>query len=487
MKTNKILSGLILLFIMVGCADLNTENPNRGDIERVLSNPDDYVGVVEGQFLSLWSSTQHWRSNNALTMGTVADSHTSSWGNFGMRDMSSEPRVAIDNTQTFRYAYVIEWPYENNNAVIGAVNDVLRLMDANPDIVVMDQGNDVTLKTRAEALYAQGVAFGYLALTYDKAKFVDENVSLEDVISLPLEPYDVIMTNALAILDRAVTIANQAADFNITAYNGIVITKADFIGLIRTMQAKFLIYNSRNATENAAIDWSQVLAYANQGVVTDFSPIGDGNSWWDAYIYYGTEEGWTRVDYRIINAMDPSQPSRFPTDNSHPLDPAVGDARLVTDMTYYVSIPFRAERGLYHYSQYDYSRYDYHFPDATGVMPHTTVVENDLIRAEALMMTGDNATAATLINKTRVTRGLLPAASAGDSDLMDKLLHERYVELYAHMGGIPFYDRRRTVRDTGSFLPYSGLQPGTFEQFPLPAKELSILGEEIYTFGGSGN
>jgi starch-binding outer membrane protein, SusD/RagB family len=487
MKTNKILSVVVLLFVMVGCADLNTENPNRGDLERVLSNPDDFVGVVEGQFNSLWHSTQFYNSNNAQAMGTTADAVTSSWGNFGMQDMSSEPRIALDNTQTYRYAVVFEYSYENNNAIIGAVNDVLRIMDADPELVVKDNGIDVTLKTKAEALYAQGIAYGYLALTYDKAKFVDETVDLADVSNLPLEPYDVIMTNALAKLDLAVTTAKAAPDFNITAYNGIILTRDDFVRLIRTMQAKFMIYVARTATENAATDWVKVLSLANQGINIDFSPIGDGNTWWDGYKYYGTEEGWARVDYRIINSMDPSQPSRFPTDNSHPLPPAVGDDRLVSDMEYYTSIPFRAERGLYHYSHYDYTRYDYHFPGATGVMPHTTVVENNLIKAEASMMTGDNATAAQLINLTRVARGGLGQASAGDSDLYNKILHERFIELFVNMGGIPFYDRRRTVDDDGSFKPYSGLQPGTFRQFPLPAKELNILGEELYTFGGSGN
>ncbi len=486
MKNYKILSVLILLFIMVGCADLNTENPNRGDIERVLSNPDDFVGVVEGQFQSLWHSTQHWRSNNALTMGTIADGMTSSWGNFGMQDFSSEPRIAADNTQTYRYAYVFEFSYENNYAVIGAVNDVLRLMDSDPDIVIHDGlGNDVTLKTKAQALYIQGVATGYLALTYDKAKFVDETISLEDVSGLPFDDYAMLMTKALAKLELAVSVANSAPDFTINAYNGLILTKGDFIRLINTMQAKLMVYVARNTTENAATDWGKVLSLANQGIDVDFTVIGDGSSWWDPYKFYGTQAGWARVDYRIINALDPSQPSRFPTDGSHPLPPATpGDLRLNTDMVYRTDIPHRAERGLYHYSHYDFTRYDYHFPSGTGAMPHTTVVENNLIKAEAAMRTGDNNTAANLINLTRVARGGLAPAAAGDSDLYNKILHERYIELFATMGGIPFYDRRRTADDTGSFLPYSGLQPGTLRHFPIPAKELNILGEELYTFGG---
>ncbi len=488
MKKYRIVSIVALLFIMAGCADLDIENPNRGSLAEVYADPNEFLSVVEGQYLNLWHATQHWRSANSLLFATVADSHTSSWGNFGMRDLSSEPRIAIDNSQTYNYAYVIETAYEDNYAAIAAVNNVLRILDADPTLVVSNlDGEDITLRTRAEAHYVQGLAYGNLALTYDKGKFVDETVDLQDVSELPFDDYATLMTKALAKLDQAVTLANQAPDFIIAAYNGITLSRDEFVKLVRTMQAKFMIYVARTEAENSATDWSKVLSLANQGIEVDFAPVGDGSSWWDAYKYYGTQTGWARVDYRVINAMDPSQPSRFPTDGSHPLPPAVGDNRLVTDMNYEVSIPFRAERGLYHYSHYDYTRYDYHFPSASGAMPHTTVVENDLIKAEALMMTGDNATAATLINNTRVTRGGLPAAAAGDADLKNKLLHERYVELYSNMAGIPFYDRRRTADDTGSFGAYTGLQPGSFRQMPLSAKELNILNEEIYTFGGTEN
>lgn len=490
MKKNKIIFSLLFL-VTIGCADLDTQNLNRADIERVLANPDDYVGVVEGQYNVLWHATQHWSSANGLAFGTVADAVTSSWGNFGMNDMSSEPRVAINNQQTYSYAYVIESSYEDNYSVIGAVNDVLRLMDADPEIVVMQELVDVTIKTKAQALYLQGVAYANLALTYDKAKFVDETVDLADVAALDFSAYGDLMTSALSKLELAITTANSAPDFTVTGYNGITISRDDFVRLMRTLQAKFMIYVARTEAENTATNWSDVLSKANAGITSDFAPIGDANSWWDAYKYYGTEEGWGRVDMRVINAMDPSQPSRFPTDNSHPLPPASGDNRLDSDMTYFTSIPFRANRGLYHYSHYQHSRYDYHYSSGgSGAMPHTTVAESDLIKAEALVRTsGDKDLAAALINNTRVTRGGLSAVNGTDSDavLLTAILHERYVELFVTMGGIPFYDRRRTADDDGSFKPYSGLQPLSFRQMPIPAKELNILGEEVYTFGGADN
>jgi hypothetical protein len=101
-----------------------------------------------------------------------------------------------------------------------------------------------------------------------------------------------------------------------------------------------------------------------------------------------------------------------------------------------------------------------------------------LLQAEALIRSGGAlATAATLINKTRVTRGGLSAATAGDgvSGLLTKLGYEMEVELLG-LGASPYYWRRRI----------DGLLEGTPREMPVPAKELGVKGEALYTWGGTG-
>ena len=186
--------------------------------------------------------------------------------------------------------------------------------------------------------------------------------------------------------------------------------------------------------------------------------------------------------------MAEDTPSRFPEDGSHPLpEPKAVDQRLLTDMVYVEAINFRPDRGLYHFSQYLYRRYAYMNATGAGPLPWILKAENDLIIAEALIRTGgDKARAAELINITRVGRGGMPALTGAEPDqvLLDAIMHEQMIELFSTNGGQPFYDRRRRPDDDGSFDPYSGLQPGTPKQFPVPARELNVLGMELYTFGG---
>src|SRR5439155_5244609 len=104
--------------------------------------------------------------------------------------------------------------------------------------------------------------------------------------------------------------------------------------------------------------------------------------------------------------------------------------------------------------------------------------ENDLLWAEALIRgtVPDLVNAARLINKTRVTRGGLPAATAADgvAGLLAKLQYEQDVELPGD-NATPYFNRRRI----------DGLQALTPHQMPIPAKELGVLGLAYYTFGGT--
>jgi hypothetical protein len=81
-----------------------------------------------------------------------------------------------------------------------------------------------------------------------------------------------------------------------------------------------------------------------------------------------------------------------------------------------------------------------------------------------------------LINNTRVNRGGLSPASAADgtAGLLQKLQYEQEMELMG-LGALPFYNRRRI----------DGLLTGTPREMPVPAKELGVLGEALYTWGGA--
>jgi starch-binding outer membrane protein, SusD/RagB family len=89
--------------------------------------------------------------------------------------------------------------------------------------------------------------------------------------------------------------------------------------LANSYAARFLALGARNMAQNADMNWTDkyswtdVLNFANNGLTTDFAPIGqglpwDGGSWWDLNIKYLRQPGWGRVDCRVVNLLDPAYP-----------------------------------------------------------------------------------------------------------------------------------------------------------------------------------
>jgi hypothetical protein len=138
-------------------------------------------------------------------------------------------------------------------------------------------------------------------------------------------------------------------------------------------------------------------------------------------------------------------------------------------------------RGSYHQSNITHIRYMHlGFLDPrtlyTGPSPIMSAGENDLLWADALIHLNQLDLAAEKINNTRVDRGGLSAATAGDgvAGLNAKLYYEQDIELLG-LASTPFFNRRRI----------DGLQPMTPREMPVPAKELGVLRQELYTFGGT--
>ena len=60
-------------------------------------------------------------------------------------------------------------------------------------------------------------------------------------------------------------------------------------------------------------------------------------------------------------------------------------------------------------------------------------------------------------------------------EIIDAIFYERYIELFNTAVGSGFFDRRRINQ----------LQIGTFRHLPVPATELEVLTEALYTLGGT--
>lgn len=482
MKIKKHLSLLCLLSFYIGCESLEVENFNEPETARVLATSEDYVNVLDGAALQFWQATHLWTPY--MTLSVAADHGTSSWGNFNMRAVGtvSEPyglgdHSALDNTVTANYTTYLERPYNNLYSVTTSANDIIIAVNSS------DLEENEKNKSKAYAFFLRGLGFGYLGLLFDKALLFDENTP--DVNALTYEDfsgYTATIEQGINDLQSAIQAANGTDDLSITGFNGLTIDKATLISLCNAYQAKFMIHGCRTQADTNQLDWNTVLQKTQAANVNfDLSPVGDGGNSWDHAFRLHNNQGWFRVDQKIINMVNSESPYPYPEDgytsdeNILPsIDNRFGDGDSSGKKFKFAgAAPFRANRGIYFYSFWKFNEYEnYRIGGFTDPMPSFQHIENKLNMAEALIRLGMPG-AAEIINESRVDTGGLNSASDDDTDLLDKLFYERYLEAYEGPGN-PFFDRRRTD-DLGN---------KQFRHFPVPARNLNAWEAPLYTTGG---
>ena len=468
-----IVIALLLSVTINSCTkDLDIENNNDPDKERVLSNPEDVETLALSGFYN-WFMANNSSISPRVAMWVMADQGTCSWANSGMLHLSSEPRTTFNNSVTYTYANIFETYYEDLHANLYIMNSVLEVIDEGMEIITMEE-EDHTDQVKAISYFIQGISLGYLGLVYDKTFIMKQGSSVE---TATFSPYTDVIEAAIVSLDSAIMICeNSSFDLPMNYINGSVYDDGDLKELANSFAARFLVYGARNKAANDQIDWARVKSYADAGVTHDLAPYMDGVGWNSWFRHYTVRPGWARIDCRIINMMDPSYPWYYPGDGMNPDAASSADNRLASDFNKSAN-NMKPERGYYHYGDYEYVRYPLSISTTTGESPTFLVTENDLIRAEAMANLGDIAGAVQIINAgSRVTRGGLDplAENISKEELLDALYYERDIELIQTGFGIAFFDMRR--RDM--------LQYGTMLQFPVPGKELMILEVPDYTFGG---
>jgi len=488
----------------VGCQSLEVTNTNDPDTRRALATGGDIKALVGGAYFQWYSSMQ--RSAPAMTVSTMADAYTSSWGNDGMRAYSAEPRVALFNSPTERadILQAFQGPWYGNYSAVVSANLAIKAIDGGVNIDITDASQ--TPMVRAAARFLQGAGLSNISLYYDQGFIVDETT---DVAALTFSTHQEIRDAALVKLDATIALAG-ATTFQLpdVYLNHSGWTNIQLAQVANTIAARTIAYSARTDAENTAADWARVVSYASKGISSgarfDPSITGDaGVAWEDGYKAYGNYYStWARVDMRIVCLLDPAQPCRHPNNATQIGRPVSLDYRFnggvvggndtqYSDFVWDPVIPHNPARGYYHFSEVGHQRWlGYSWESATpleGVVPFMLAAENDLLWAEGLVRTNTNlALAATLINNSRVGRGHLTPATAADgaTALINDIFYERSIELLGVSGCVDWYDARRTTGFNATTFTGRGLQVGTARHFPVPAKELLVLQQEIYTFGG---
>jgi hypothetical protein len=478
------LAGAVTLVLAAGCRpSLDVTNPNNPDVGRALASPEDVknlaVSAVNSWYLGSTDVEPY------LAMSVTADAGSANFGNFGMRFNNLQPRIEYANNSAGGDRGVASTPWDNSYSALGAANDVMRAFAGG---LQLDGGADETEQYRELAQFVQAAELTNLALIFDQAFVVDENLAVGD--KPVLVPYKDVSAAAVQKWQALITASNGKSFTyaqDVLPLQGTTLSSTKLNRLANTMAALTLAYTPRNAAEAATVDWAKVAAYADKGIGTgsagapfDLMVVGDNNTWYSYIDYYGAEPSWLRVDLRLINRMDPNSPAQF--NGTIPPKGTSADARFTTDYKYEGNVIGDPSRGIYMQSPYSHSRYAFYkrtsSTRAVGPVPYLLAAESDLVRAEALIRSGgDLATAANLINITRVGRGQLPAVAAGTgaAGLLAAIDYERDVELL-NTSGFTLFQRRHV----------DGLQAGTWRHLPIPAKELETLSLPIYTFGGVG-
>lgn len=482
MKKIKFIYAIALaLFMVQGCKEdlLTVENANQPDFDKVFSNGAALENLVSGLYVTIYNG-EHAGGSAQPMLATAADNVSCSWGNFGMRDMSWEPRNnAWNNAPTYSYHVSTLNLWNNMYSSINTASDVVKAMGTGVNVGANGADN---ARTKAFCRFAQGVGYGNLALVFDKAFIVDEKTTVAEATLASASDYNKVAASALIYLDEAAALAT-ANSFTIPkSWLGTDkdYSSAEFKKLVNTYAARILAYTPRNKTQLAAVNWAKVKTYADGGLTSDFVVVQDGYAkWYDEAGDYLVYQGWGVTDNYVVNMMDPTLPQHwtdvstfpYPAESTNPVD-----KRLESDFEYVASQWFQAARGYYHYSPYRNKRYDEMYVAAVGPKPQIMKAENDMLKAEARVYSTDPAGAADIINaSTRKTRGEMADVAAVAADVIKAIHHERHVEMYTTGMGLQFFEMRKL----------NLLQKGTPLHFPIPAKTQQTMGLSVpfYTFG----
>lgn len=496
MKRSIILVAIILMTGINACQELDIDNPNNPNQEDVLSDANSLKNLAGSIFQNWYLYNVGYDETPAFMLGTAADATTSSWGNFGMQDMSYEPRRAWNNRASYSLASKTETYFNNMYSLLSQSNDVLKTLQSDSAIRA-ELGRDLNM-VKAVARLGQGVALGYIGLVFDQGYIVKEDDDITED-NIELENYEEVIDASIRSLNQAIELA-QTNYFQIPDewINGVSMDNVKFFRLANFMAAKILLSEPRTENVNENIDrWRKIRDYSQYGLVEDYTITADNTveSWASQYHFYGTYTGWARVDMRVVAMIDtctlpPIWPEEYQGDYTQFPNNGIAyspDNRLDTDFSYTPSQVFNADRGYYHFSTYRYSRFDYlratGFP-GQGPIPLYRKAENDYMLAEAYARTNQVGEAISILNSptnARIMRGgadmAIDQATATKQDVLDAIMYERTIELFSNNMGIQYFDMRRTGM----------LQKGTPLHMPIPGAELETLEIPNYTYGGVEN
>lgn len=498
-----------LALVAASCQDLDVVNPNRPDAARATAQPQTTEAFVATSFRTFWPVAGH-DDFPSWAFSTMAREVTSGFADFGQLELSAEPRQAWNNSQVNVRRFVNETPWFQLFRTISSVNDVVGAV--NRGLVIVDAPR--TARAKAMGKFMQGVSYGYVGFYFDKAPLIDEFTRLDTVRTPQFADYRQVSAFALRQLDSAIAVAQTqpSMSFPVDAWLYQNLTRDQFVRLANSFAARILVYTARSRAERAAVNWAEVIRRVDAGIQADYAPVAQPDVFFDDWKRLlarlrtaGRPSDFGRPSYWLIGPADSTNGwvnwVATPNDNRLPfqmrtrdrrIQGTTGPASLGKYVGYNLNNIFAADRGTYRWSHYFFRRSGVDLTWQTGQQLAMSVVEMDLLKAEALIRLGRAAEAVPLINRSRVANGELPPVTVDGppnepgcvprkengacGSLWDALRYEKGIEGLGMGGVIAFFDARG----------WQTLPEGTPIHLPIPGRELATLQLPNYTFGGPG-
>jgi hypothetical protein len=536
-KLSRALSGVLVAVVLAACKDpLTVANTNNPDRLRVLGTPADLETYTSGAFRSMFVGTNGGSDDNIPSQARVMSfENSSSLANFGMSARGAIPRSFIDNGRGNQVSAGNVKDFNLLSRSARSAADGINRMTLG-GISLGSAAQDARLK--AFAWFTLGLSLGRLALVYDSSTIINPYDDLSFVP--PLSGYADVMVAAIKDLDSAVTWATTATTATgangfplpVGWINGNALTAAQFIQLVRTYRAQLRADVARTPAARAAVRWDSVALDAAAGITADIVvTTATSPSWSIAVNQIYLYAQWGQASSFIIGMADSSgayanwlaQPlgnkapfvvvtadQRFPQGLNRAAQIANSPALPATAVQY-----FRNRSGgdspsdVYGQSQYDFYRFQAWYNSQRIGSNGPALIsknQNDMLRAEALIRTGNIPGAIALIDPYRTRAGLPTLASAGITAVGQPVPGGNACVPRIPVGTGPtwtgttcgdimeamkweFRMENMYVGYTSWFFPTRGwgdLPEGTPLHWPVPWQEMDTRRLAFYNLGGVG-
>ena len=532
---------------LLACTDeqLAVTNPNSGDTERVLGSPADAEALVSSYYKrwasGLWGSTSDIEGmadilglmNYSSLANNCMNTHAP-WS--GATNLNSPGHTCA--TEQLRL-------YQVSNEVVRVASNFLKAEAGG--LTLGTPARDARGKAWSEFL--RGISLGYLALVYDSSAIITEKTDGQDPGKLA--DYKTVAESSYTALERAIVLANS----NAVGADGFPIpgawlpsptslTATEFVKLAKSYRARFRANVARTPAERAAANWDLVISDAQGGISADHlnttsTTAGPTRAWVNTYAVPGL---WHQMPPAIIGMADTSgsyaawiatpipargagnvsftmatPDLRFPqgtnrTEQQADFKTSSCQSAATPCKRYFVNRPNLNDQNSgsgFGWSNYDLARFNsWNLAGDAGQARNGNIVffaktEVDMLQAEGHFRKGNYATAAALVNVTRVKNGL-PAITAFDAtspvpggnacvpkkpsgstvscgNLLEAIKWEKRIET-AYVAFIPWFLDHRGWGD---------LAEGTPTFWATPYQDLQsrgVAGSAIYGTGpGAGN